>query len=344
MIITISISFIILSFIAIINIQGKNDKFIIFILGFFLILFAGLRPEGSTKDYLNYISGYNSVETFNLTRLEPTFFLIATTTKKCCDNPKLLFLIYATLGVTFKLIAIRNISKLLILSTLIYISYYYLLHEMTQIRVGVASAILLLSIKPIYERNLKKFLILLLIAISFHYTAIIMFLLWFLKPKSLNHRLFLLLIPISYLLVIFNFSLTSLIEFIPIKPIQVLYKMHKFEMEHGIGEYINIFNVIQLLRCMLCLMFIHFHKLLEKHNKFSILLIKIYTLSLVSFVIFSDFPVISFRISELLGIVEIILIPFLIYIFKPRQLSTLFPVSLASVFLFLSLFYIELIL
>lgn len=66
-------------------------------------------------------------------------------------------MIYAILGVTLKLIAIRRYSLLPIFSIFTYISMYFILHEMTQIRAGVATAIFLFALEDIKDRNLKGY-------------------------------------------------------------------------------------------------------------------------------------------------------------------------------------------
>lgn len=85
--------------------------------------------------------------------IEPTFEIISYLTN---FNERIVFFIYA-LAVSIKFLAIRQISKFPFLSIFTYISLYFVLLEMTQIRAGVAIGIFLLSIKDIYNRNLINF-------------------------------------------------------------------------------------------------------------------------------------------------------------------------------------------
>lgn len=50
-------------------------------------------------------------------------------------NDQIFFLIYAILGVTIKIIAINRLSSFTLLSVYLYICLYFVLHEMTQIRI-----------------------------------------------------------------------------------------------------------------------------------------------------------------------------------------------------------------
>ena len=98
--------------------------------------------------------------------------------------PIYLFLLFAILGVSFKLIAIKQLTELWFLSLILYLSNFFILHEMTQIRAGVASAFLLLCVKPIYDRDLKRFLLFAVLGFLFHYSAIVILPLWFLGIKA----------------------------------------------------------------------------------------------------------------------------------------------------------------
>ncbi|HEU4789733.1 MAG TPA: EpsG family protein, partial [Flavobacterium sp.] len=283
---------------------------------------------------------YNSDES---TRLEPTFTIITTFVKYTFNNPIFVFIIYAFLGVGLKFVAIKQLTKLYLLSALLYFCNFFLLHEMTQIRVGIASGILLLCIKPLYNRNFKGFFFLVLIATSFHYSSVVMLTLWFLNPLSFKRNLYLSIIPLVYFLALSGLTLGSLIERIPITQVQSLYSMYQLQIKNGEGDVINLFNSLQILRCGILLFLIYFAERLVLINNYAILLIKIYTLALSCFVVFSDIPVVSFRISELLSIVEIILIPLLLCVFKEKHIAIIFPISIGLLMLLTNLFYVKLI-
>jgi hypothetical protein len=102
--------------------------------------------------------------------------------------------------------------------------------------------------------------------------------------------------------------------------------------ELGIFTEINIYNVMFTIQIFSCALFILKSELLFQNNKYAILLLKIYCFSAASFVLFYNIPVLAFRISELLGIVQIILMPFILYIIRPRA------VALAAIILFALLF------
>lgn len=67
---------------------------------------------------------------------------------------------------------------------------YFILHEMTQIRAGVAAAIFLLALEDIKNRNFKIYLIKTILAMMFHYSAIIMIFVYLFNPNKMNVRFF----------------------------------------------------------------------------------------------------------------------------------------------------------
>jgi hypothetical protein len=289
--------------------KGKQFAFLFFC--FCFLLLAGLRGEGVDKDYDSYVIMFN-VSDF---AVEPTFTLISSFVQTfLSSNILYLFLIYAALGVTIKCIAIKQLTELWFLSLIIYCSYFFMLHEMTQIRAGVASAFLLLSIKPIYERNLKLFLIYATLGALFHYSAILIFPLWFLKDKPRKNWL-IYSVPVAYLLFLLK---VNLIIAIPIPGIQEKIEIYKTLQELGGEESkpINVFNLFILTKIGIFYFMLYKYDVIILNNKYSPILLKIYCLSLIAIPIFANIQTIGFRVSELFGIVEIILIPLIYYAFK----------------------------
>jgi hypothetical protein len=84
-------------------------------------------------------------------------------------------------------------------------------------------------------------------------------------------------------------------------------------------------------------------ELIQERNKYGILLIKIYIIAIALLVFLVDIPGLASRASELLMPVEIILIPFLMYIIKQKQLALAIVAIIALLFLCLDLFYTTLI-
>jgi len=298
------------------------SNFLFWTTALILILIAGLRPIGLDRDSINYAKLIQSTVDANFLYIEPAFWII----KGFNDifffgNIHTFFLIFATLGVSIKFLAIKRLSKVHLLSLIVYLSLYFILHEMTQIRAGVAAGLFLLSIPDIYDRNFRKFIIKSLLAFSFHYSAIVMLPLYFLNPKKLNIIYFLLPI-VGFILAIFNLSQFFLLNFIHMLPNFLAYKINIYLALLELGEHseINIINVYYsfLLFSIYFCFFLYVKNKIK--NNYDILFIKTLTISLFSFYFFSDVPVFAFRISEFLNIVVIIFLPNLIFYFKQKKL------------------------
>lgn len=299
------------------GLYSRYNKILFLFFGILLIAYVGFRDGESVRDYNLYITFFDNPKTF----IEPSFTFIAFIIKKYLyGDVILLFIIYAILGVTIKLKAIAQLTPLFFLSLLVYLSNFLILHEMTQIRVGIASGILLLCIKPIYERKLTTFLLLCAVAVLFHYSALILLALWFIDGEKPRYLLLLLAIPIGLIVYFLNINL---ILTIPIPFLQEKITIYQDWQKLGLKgfEKINVFNVLFLLRCGIYYLLLYKYELLIKSSKYAIILLKIYALSLFALLAFSVMPVVAFRISELLGIVEIILLPMTFYLFKPSVFS-----------------------
>jgi hypothetical protein len=314
-------------------------------MGILLFLVAAFRDGNAVRDYATYIDYYNN-NTIKL-NIEISFFVIAWIVRHIFfDNVLFLFIIYALFGVGLNLNAIRELTALSFLSLLIYISNFYVLHELTQIRVGVATGFLLMCIKPLYERNLKFFLLFATCAALFHYSGLLVFFLWVLKGNRINKYAYAVVVPLAYIFYFLNISLVEMfIQFIPIGNVQEKYVTYKLLQQQRVDTFneINVFNFVFLAKCLIFYIILLKSKLVATKNKYTFLLLKIEALSLASFVLFSATPIFAFRIYELFGVVEIILIPFIYYVFKSKILSKAMIVFIGLCLLLIIIFYNHLI-
>jgi hypothetical protein len=339
MIIVLILIFIIYSLVAFIPIEDKKIRVICFyFLGLILVFVAAFRGEGVDRDYANYVNYFQEPDFLSV---EPALVIISKALKIFFSSPVSMFFVFACLGVLLKFKAIKQLSELWFLSLVIYVGYYFILHEMTQIRAGVASALLLLCIKPIYDRDWKRFLLFSLLAISFHYSAIVILPFWFLGHKP--RKIWLILsIPIAYII---YFSHIDLIVLLPIPGIRD--KIEVYKQLESLGDAqanaINVFNLLFLVKIAIFYFLIWKYDLIESKNKYVPILLKVYCVSLISFLIFATMQVIAFRVNELCGVVDIILIPTLFYVFKPSWFSKSIIIFIGLSLMLIILFYEKLI-
>lgn len=175
--------------------------------GVLLFLIAGFRSDDVTNDYTGYVDYYNDVINHSFSRVEPSFIYIAEFVDLIFHDVLFLFVIYAILGICFKYIAICTLSHYKLHSVFIYFCSFFLILEMTQIRAGVATGLVLLCIKPIRERKIFPFLFFSLLAFFFHFSALIILFFYFLNGDYINKKVYFALIPLGYFMYFFNINL-----------------------------------------------------------------------------------------------------------------------------------------
>jgi hypothetical protein len=301
-----------------------------------LVVFAGFRGNIG-NDYEIYTGYYNMINfSSNEVLVEPSYIVISHLVHSLFNNILYVFIIYAILGVGITFLAIKKISEFQIFSILVYFSYSFLVHEMTQIRAGVASGLFLLSFPAIKERKLKTFLLFIGIAALFHYSILIVLPFYFLNTKKINF-VYYFLIPIAYIIYFSQINISSLLQFINIEYIVI-----KFGLYKSMNKQINVFNAYQLLRVCLIGLFLWKWSLLQTANEYGVLFIKFYIFSAFAFVIFADIPDFGFRISEVFGIVDFMLIPLLISMFKNKIIGKSAVIFISLINIFVLLYYSEL--
>ncbi len=320
--------------------SSKVSSGIFILLNIIFILIATFRsPE--MPDYENY---YNYFVFGGFERAEIGFITYVENIKHISNNPIFIFGAVATLSVGIKLFVIRKLSPFFWGSILVYLSNIFILHDIIQIRVAVASGILLWSTKYLEERNLKKFLLSVALASLFHISSIVFLPMWLINTTKPQKNIYILIIPISYVLALSGITFGNIASLINLEQVQNLWKMHQSAMEQDIGVNINLFNAVHLIRTIICFYIISNINKIEKYNKLSIVLTKIYAISLVAFNLLSDIPVIAFRVSELLQVVEILLIPTILLIPHYMRINKFVLICYAGCILFINIFYNEFLL
>ena len=309
-------------------------------IGCMMALVAGFRPDDVDHDYLNYVNLYGS--SYDVTK-ELSFVAISYFVYYVFDDVVFLFLIYAVLGVLFQLLAIRKLTELCFLSLLVYLSNYYLLHGMNQIRVAVAAGFFLLSLPCLQNGSRLRFLLYVLCATFFHYTAGVLALLAFFSNqpfKKWQYIFYSSIIPLCYVVYFLNWDFLLAL---PIPYIEEKLEAYRYLQEQGLWDEINVFNLVFLGKVAITYFLLWKNELIARSNPYVPILLKIEILSLASFVLFYNLPVLAFRLSELLGVVEVILFPLIVYTIKPDYISKGIVCALAMFFLFIGIYYNQVI-
>lgn len=344
MIIVLYIIFIFIGVLSLLNLNNKTVQNIWFvIIVIVLVLFAGTRSPYVDMDYgvYKFMWQVKSLDE----QAEISFIFIKHMLKDVAKLkfPSLVFF-YAILGVGVKMIGLKRLSPFLFSSIIIYFSHYFLLHEMTQIRAGVASGFILIALYYLIKKEYAYYYAFAICAVCFHFSASLCLLFPLLRNSKKSLVVYAFLIPIGYVLYFFS---TYLDINIPIPFIGDKIKLYKEATESGFLEdsKINVFNVVFVLKVVIWYICYAFSSKISGYTCSVYLLLKIYALSLFSFLFLSNIPVFAFRVQELLGVVDIIIIPWVIYLFNERYkvIGEIVVVMIALVFLVLNIYLNELL-
>jgi hypothetical protein len=287
--------------------------------GIILIVFAGFRF--ASNDYNGYVEIYNNIpDFFNLNQkwfidnnlnVEIGFIYFCSILKLITSNPLILFIAVSTISVTLNFWTINKLSPYIFLSILLYYVYNYLLKETIQIRQGLTSALLMTSF--LYYNNRIKSLILILFAITVQSTAAIAlpFLLLnkILFKKNITYYYILAFVFLLSIIYSGRNAFEYIMNVMSLPPSLTVYFGWE-EFDYNLG-YINPILIKQIIISVLLIK--NRNELIIKFPHF-LMMFNFYIISTLWYMYFNDFAIIAGRISNLLSIGEVILIPMLISI------------------------------
>jgi len=313
----------------------------------FLILFATFRNGDVLPDYSGYVRYFNS--TVEKRVVEKSFYIIRYISNLIYENQVyILFFIYALIGVSLKFIAIKRYSPYVLYSIAVWISSFYILQDLIQIRASIAGGLLLLIIPVLQSKNYLCAALLTLIATTFHNSAIIFLLLFPLNKDSINWKIWTIFYMIAIIINISGLNFTSILNSL----IKVL--PHDL-FNQRIGSYFtkdyelsnlraNMFSPYIMLQTLICFGSLYWYENIKKISHVALLSIKCCFISI--FIYSLSIPGISMRLAELLSTPLIFLIPLIIdwlpskYRVFNKTIVTIICFLLMSNFIFIKKFII----
>ena len=287
-----------------------------------LVLIAGLRPVGLDRDSLNYaaVIGSNMGGAFFGNR-EPTFWLInAISQRSPFPAITTFFLLYALLGVFVKTAAILKLSPRPLLSLYLYITLYFVSHEFTQIRTGIAAGIYLFALHSLSKGNRGDFLFRLFVATCFHYSAVMgLVMLVSQRFSRSSFRLFalpLIGIALSQILTAENIELLG--TYVLPGPIQGRLFLYLELLSDDRFTQINLLNPVTT--SFLVLYWLLVLKIPVTARVFDRYLLLSFGVGLASFYAASVIPVVAFRTMEFLSVGIVILLASATFWFRDKQI------------------------
>ncbi len=228
------------------------------------------------------------------------------------NNFQLLIIICSFITIGFVSFSIYKNSTHKFYSFFLYITLSFYYSSFNLIRQGVSIAISLLGLKYLIERNFLKYLLVILIAASFHYSVLIMIPIYFIANINLTYKKFIFFLSFSFIVYIF---LDDIVKFgIKIFPTYEPYLYTEFLQGKTFSSII--------LPLFIFLILIIFRKYILYQNKKNMIYLNIaYFCLLIS--LFQTKIGILDRFPYYLNAISIFSIPILIDCFKDRAQKNL---------------------
>jgi hypothetical protein len=301
---------VILIFLAYFETLNMSRKYSIYSLFFVLLtlaLIAGLR-ENVGPDWNSYLNIYHNPE--DSERVEFGYRLINDYFRNM-HIPYNLFLIFINIfSLSFMYFFIKNNTKLMALAVLLFFCDLYLYYNLSGIRQAVAISITCYSVKYVINNNFYKFILCVLIASSFHATALVFTMVYLFprKPPTLNE--FVVLILLFCAIFMSMDSLSDLITILNIKDANY-YTKYQDNAKFTDGYFIG------LLRRLILIILLFFYSKRFLIDKSNCLFVNIYIIGLIIYITtYNISPDIGVRLSSYFIIFEIIIIGRLIWVIK----------------------------
>ena len=328
--------------------MGKTKWIPYILIGITLILLAGLREVGIDPDSENYAGSYRNymfADDSVTGGVEYSFTLLAAFFNFFTDDVHAIFLFYAFWGLSLKFFAITRYTKEdVFLSVMLYLAFYYELHEVTQIRTGILSGCYLLALLEIGDGRRWRALLYLAIGCIFHVSGIILLPLVFLSNKiaSMKSRTFWAsLIPFGYLLYFAGMGILMSMES------SIPYIGDKLELYQKGAEVIaaqvnvNVFSPLQLFTIALYIYLFIFYDTIAEQNKYFPVLMKAFSIGIFCLPTFAALPTLAERLNNLFNIVTIILYANIYYTIKPSFYGKVLVFAIGIILLNYGLPYID---
>ena len=259
---------------------GDREKKILYVLfGIAMIMIAGMREVGSTPDTESYEEMYYSKEdSISMMLTEPSFGFITDILQSMALGINALFFVYAILAVPVQLSALWRFSRIPLLTLTVYLSYYYMIHDMVQIRCAVASGLFLWAIYFYVERKKLFSLLFILMGILFHYSAIAGLVIFFLGngfPRWQRYLLYA-IVPVGLFVYVTHIDIFSLVpdELGGLKLMKYRTMREKGLEDELAGWKLNS-NLLIWMNIVLYYACIYYHDYLVKRFKYTSVAIKL---------------------------------------------------------------------
>ncbi len=297
------------------SIQIRNAFYCLGIVSTFFIflLLTGLKGDVGT-DYNGYFYLYNNwgqkkyTEPFVSIQIEPGFWFLCYISNLLKIPFSAFWFCIACINIVTKFVFFKKLSPYLFLSLLIYLSGLYIERDFDGIRQGLSVGIAYISILNYFDKKKIKHIILLLIAISIHYSSLIFILIPLLCRIKIKKIVIFFLIAIGIIALVLNFNIISLIlTILPNGYISTRINTYMTQSAYSGNIGLNIGIIIRII-VLLLFCNVDYKKLNLSKDVYNFLK-NGFLLSILCFLFFNNMEIIAHRLAYGYRELQIIIIP-----------------------------------
>lgn len=307
-------------------------------LAFILVLFSGTRFFPEQQDYSSYKESLDAIINYGHDYsgyYEPGYVLLTRVFSFFTGDSYVSIGLIALTGVSLVFASICRLKSIyLFLPVALYFSHGLIMREMGAIRSGLAAGICLFSFIYIERKELWRWVLCLVIAISFHLSAVAFILMYPICKFNWNKKGLWIVLAICTLIG-FLFPLGRLLASLPLIGQLSRISGYAQDIDGALGILNNPNTLKQLVIVIIGIYY--FDVLIKKVPYYRILLIGS-LLSACWLMCWNDFPIVAGRFAMYFSLGEIILLPsyLLVLTKKSRMIGALLIIALAFMQLYLN--------
>jgi hypothetical protein len=310
------------------HISNHKDRVLVYYFLIFVVaLLVGLR--GNQDEYSQFYYLIPSIENTVLSDFkikEPFFTFTVSLFQYLSLPPQSIYLFFSSIAVIINGYFFKKFTPFYFLAFLIYLSHTISIKEMSGLRLGYASALVLPMIYFIQEKKYIKFLLTYTLSAMVQYVGLLSIFLIFLnrefKPKLLLSGL-IIAIVLHYLdIVRYSVNYLSITGFIPTFIADYIgSSYHSYEA----SLVFHLKTLQQILVVIIMLILYERYKMIVSSKiKYYNLLFNAYYLGTILIILFSSLAIFAFRFSAHFMAVEPIILTYAIWIFSNKKIPYLF--------------------
>lgn len=259
---------------------------------------------------------------------EKGFYFLQVLIKSVIDNVTIFFLIISAITFFFLYKDFKQYSIFPLIGLCAYISRFIIGRNFVQMRAGLAYAILMLSIKYIYEKDWKRYFLIVFIAWTLHRSCIVAIPLYFvcnwIHVKKWHVYVAL---AFSFLVGIFGQGFVHSIVEDNASDMNIGIRYTDAGGEKAQLEGLGIRNPMIYFQCFILLMYTFLEKRLAPLNKYYYIIRNAYLYSTMILICFCTYKVLSARTSSMYATLEFAIIPSLIFMFNKKNRYLAFAIT-----------------